>query len=147
MPTAETPPPVAPAGRTLPWRRFVPRTLFARVTLVMVLGLAAAQLLAFAAARYERELALRELMMAGIERDIASSVAMLDRLPAAERAAWLARLERRNYRFALSGQVEGPAPGAPALRRFGEAIVGAVRPFEVTRPLQALAAAADRLGP
>ena len=69
------------------WRRLLPGSLFSRVTLIIVVGLAVAQLLTFAAIRYERNLALRELMMIGIERDIASSVAILDRLPAAERAS------------------------------------------------------------
>ena len=40
-----------------------------------------AQGLAFASIRYERDLALRELMMTGIEHDIASSVAILDPAP------------------------------------------------------------------
>ena len=48
-------------------------------------ALAIAQLLTFMAIGYERGIAMRELMMIGIERDIASSVAVLDRLPAAER--------------------------------------------------------------
>src|ERR1700742_3143791 len=91
-------------------RRLLPRSLFARVTLIIVVGMAVVQLLAFASIRYERGLALKELMMLGIERDIASSVAILDRLPAAERAAWLGRLERRNYRFELGGGVTGAPP-------------------------------------
>ena len=97
-------------------RRLVPQSLFARVTLIIVVGLAIAQLLTFAAIRYERGMALRELMMTGIERDIASSVAILDRLPAAERDGWLGRLERRNYRFVLGGGVDGrTSPTSPAV--------------------------------
>ncbi|HWT21501.1 MAG TPA: two-component sensor histidine kinase, partial [Variovorax sp.] len=87
-------PPANPAGAVRGWRRLLPGSLFYRVTLIIVVGLAIAQLLTFAAIRYERNLALRELMMIGIERDIASSVAILDRLPAAERTGWLDRLER-----------------------------------------------------
>ena len=56
-----------------------PRSLYMRVTLIIVVGLAIAQLLTFAAIRYERGMALRHLMMTGIERDIASSIAILDR--------------------------------------------------------------------
>ncbi|MEF7615889.1 ATP-binding protein [Aquincola sp. MAHUQ-54] len=118
------------------WRRLLPRTLFARVTLVIVAGLAVAQLLTFASVRYERGIAMRELMMIGIERDIASSVAILDRLPAAERGAWLDRLERRNYRFALGGELEGGPLRSPSLRPFGEAIVRALAPYPVTRLVQ-----------
>jgi signal transduction histidine kinase len=111
----------------------MPRSLFSRVTLIIVVGLAIAQLLTFAAIRYERGVAMRELMMMGIERDIASSVAMLDRLPAEERESWLDRLERRNYRFLLGGSVTGPEPESPALREFTTAIVGALSPFEVVQ--------------
>ncbi|MBT9502006.1 MAG: HAMP domain-containing protein [Burkholderiaceae bacterium] len=113
--------------------QLLPRSLFARVTLIIVVGLVLAQLLTFAAIRYERGLALRQLMMMGIERDIASSIALLDRLPAAERDSWLARLERRNYRFALGGDVTGTEPSTPLSREFAEAIVHALRPFEVVK--------------
>jgi len=115
------------------WRRLLPGSLFYRVTLIIVVGLAVAQLLTFAAIRYERNMALRELMMIGIERDIASSVAILDRLPAAERAGWLDRLARRNYRFVLGGSAEGTDPGSPASRQFAAAIVDAMRPFEIVK--------------
>ncbi|HEX2010424.1 MAG TPA: ATP-binding protein [Roseateles sp.] len=125
----------AAAARTL--GRLAPRSLFARVTLIIIVGLAIAQLLTFAAIRYERGEALRGLMMAGIERDIASSVAILDRLPAAERPAWLARLERPNYRFALGSRAaDGPPPGAETMQKFAAAIVDALRPFEVLKVVQ-----------
>ena len=115
------------------WRRLLPGSLFSRVTLIIVVGLAVAQLLTFAAIRYERNLALRELMMIGIERDIASSVAILDRLPAAERASWLDRLARRNYRFVLGGSAEGSEPQSEPSRQFAKAIVDAMRPFEIVK--------------
>ena len=119
------------------WRRLVPRSLFARVTLIIVIGLAIAQLLTFTAIRYERDTALRELMMIGIERDIASSVAILDRLPADERASWLDRLERRNYRFVLGSEpVAGTAPGSLALQQFADAIVDALHPFAVRQVVE-----------
>jgi len=120
---------VGPRG----WRRLLPGSLFYRVTLIIVVGLAVAQLLTFAAIRYERNLALRELMMTGIERDIASSVAILDRLPAAERAGWLDRLERRNYRFVLGGSAEGGETRSEASRQFAKAIADAMRPFEIVK--------------
>jgi signal transduction histidine kinase len=114
-----------------------PRSLFARVTLIIVVGLAIAQLLTFAAIRYERGMALRHLMMTGIERDIASSIAILNRLPAAERADWLARLERRNYRFMLGDGVSGPPPESTISQEFAAAIVNALHPFEVVKVVQA----------
>jgi signal transduction histidine kinase len=114
-----------------------PRSLFARVTLIIVVGLTVAQLLTFAAIRYERGIAMRELMMRGIELDIASSVAIFDRLPAAERDGWLARLERRNYRFALGGSVAaGIDPDSAMSRQFASAIVDALRPFDVVKVVQ-----------
>ncbi|MDM0033634.1 ATP-binding protein [Variovorax sp. J22P271] len=113
--------------------RLVPRTLFSRVTLIIVVGLAIAQLLTFASIRYERDMAMRELMMIGIERDIASSVALLDRLPAAERAGWLERLERRNYRFVLGGVAEGVDPTSRLSQQFATDIVDAIRPFQIIK--------------
>jgi signal transduction histidine kinase len=127
--TEETPARATAGG----WRRLFPRSLFSRVTLIIVVGLAIAQLLTFAAIRYERDMALRELMMIGIERDIASSVAILDRLPAEERASWLDRLERRNYRFMLGGSAEGSEPTSPLSQQFATAIVDALRPFEIVK--------------
>jgi signal transduction histidine kinase len=127
--TEETPVRATTGG----WRRLFPRSLFSRVTLIIVVGLAIAQLLTFAAIRYERDMALRELMMIGIERDIASSVAILDRLPAEERASWLDRLERRNYRFVLGGGAEGSEPTSPLSQQFATAIVDALRPFEIVK--------------
>jgi signal transduction histidine kinase len=125
-----------PASQASSWRSLLPRTLFARVTLMIVAGLAAAQALTFAAVQYERDLTLRAVMMSGIELDIASSVAILNRLPAGERASWLERLERPNYRFDVKGSVDGEAPRDPELRGFSETIVGALRPFPVTRLAQ-----------
>lgn len=117
-------------------RRLLPVSLFARVTVIIVAGLVIAQLLAFASIRHERGLALRELMMTGIERDIASSLAILDRLNAAERASWLGRLERRNYRFALGGDVQGPPPHTATAREFAAAMVEALRPHHVLKVAQ-----------
>jgi signal transduction histidine kinase len=116
--------------------RLVPRSLFARVALIIVIGLLVAQGLTFALIRTERDTAMHELMMTNIERDIASSIALLDRLPAGERADWLERLERRNYRFELGGTVQGGPPDQAFTRPFAAAIVNALRPFEVLRAAQ-----------
>ncbi|RTD90007.1 HAMP domain-containing protein [Variovorax atrisoli] len=123
--------PASPAPTGL--RRLLPRSLFSRVTLIIVVGLAIAQLLTFIAIGYERGIAMRELMMIGIERDIASSVAILDRLPAAEREDWLARLERRNYHFVLGGSADGIPPDTPLSQQFAKAITDAMRPFEIVK--------------
>lgn len=85
-----------------------PRTLFGRLVAILLCGLVAAQALTFGLLWYERMSASRTMMYAYMGRDVASSVAMLERLPAGEREAWLATLERRNYRYRL---------GAPAGQR------------------------------
>ena len=136
MPTsaASLPADIAPASSApMGLRRLLPRSLFSRVTLIIVVGLAIAQLLTFMAIGYERGIAMRELMMIGIERDIASSVAILDRLPATEREGWLTRLERRNYRFVLGGNAQGKTPDTPSSQQFATAIADAMRPFEIVK--------------
>ena len=86
------------SARTL---RHWPRSLFARLALILCVGLALAQTLSFWLTMTERDQATTNLMMGYIEREVASSVALLDHLPAAERAAWLPRLARRSYAFIL----------------------------------------------
>ncbi|CDG85949.1 sensor histidine kinase [Janthinobacterium agaricidamnosum] len=85
-----------------------PRSLFARLTLILFAGLVLAHALSFSLVAYERSQATTKLMLGYLERDIVSSVALLERLPAAERGDWLARLERMNYQFILGPGVSGP---------------------------------------
>ena len=90
------------------WRAWGwPRTLFARLALILCVGIAVAQVLSFWLTMTERDQATTNLMMGYIEREVASSVALLDHLPAAERAAWLPRLARRSYQFELTSGVPG----------------------------------------
>ena len=109
----------------------LPRTLLARITLVVVAGMVIAQALTFMAIRYERGQAMQTLMISGVERDIASSIAVLDRVPAAERPEWLDRLERPNFRFALTGDVDTPPPASGPLRQFVDVITAALKPYPV----------------
>ncbi|MEJ8814475.1 ATP-binding protein [Variovorax ureilyticus] len=109
----------------------LPRTLLARITLVVVAGMAIAQALTFMAIRYERGQAMQSLMISGVERDIASSIAVLDRVPAAERPEWLDRLERPNFRFALRGEVDTAPPETGPLREFVDVIATALKPYPV----------------
>jgi signal transduction histidine kinase len=88
----------------------MPRSLFARLALILFVGLALAQGLSFWFTMMERNQATNNLMMGYIGREVASSVALLDRLPAAERQEWLPRLARRSYTFALGTGVAGAAP-------------------------------------
>lgn len=84
-----------------------PATLAGRLSWILFGGLLLAHALTLGFVLAERSVAVRSMMADYLARDLASSVAMLERLPPAERAQWLPRLERRNYRFVL-----GVAPGA-----------------------------------
>ena len=89
-----------------------PRTLFARLTVILCVGLALAQALSFWFTMMERDRATTNLMVGYIEREVASSVALLDRLPAAERPEWIPRLSRRSYDFILGPGITGTPPDA-----------------------------------
>ncbi|MEX0164338.1 HAMP domain-containing protein [Pseudomonas brassicacearum] len=78
-----------------------PRTLASRLWLVFLVGLILAQALTFAAQYYERYESTKTAMLGNFEHDTATSIAILDRLPADERLAWTKRLQRRNYDYLL----------------------------------------------
>jgi signal transduction histidine kinase len=75
--------------------------------LILFVGLVLAHALSFGLTIYERALAAQTMMLGYLEKDVTSSVAILDRIPAAERASWLKKLERRNYRYILGGGQRG----------------------------------------
>jgi signal transduction histidine kinase len=79
-----------------------PRTLASRLSLIFLIGLILAQALSFGAQYYERYESSKNTMLGNLETDVSTSVAILDRLPADERAAWLKQLERRNYSYMLN---------------------------------------------
>jgi signal transduction histidine kinase len=114
--------------------RLWPRTLRARLFIILLAGLALAHAMSFAVLFSERYLAARSVMFSTLENDVATSIAILDRLPAAERSAWLDRLARGSYRFVL-----GPGlPGNPVLEPDDaevaskiQAAIGAKYPIEV----------------
>ncbi|EIF34611.1 signal transduction histidine kinase [Burkholderia sp. Ch1-1] len=90
------------------WLRW-PRTLFARLALILFVGLALAQTLSFWLTLTERDQTMTNVMMGYIEREVSSSVALLDHLPPGERVQWLPRLARRSYEFILGpGMTGGP---------------------------------------
>jgi len=92
--------------------RLRPRTLFARLTLILFAGLLLAHLLSFWLVFSERTQSSLGMMMRFASRDIASSVAILDRLPAEERSSWLDKLGRRNYRYRLERISNGESVGS-----------------------------------
>ncbi|WP_342247067.1 HAMP domain-containing sensor histidine kinase [Pseudomonas sp. OTU5201] len=84
-----------------------PRTLAARLALIFLSGLLLAYGLSFASQFYERYQTGRNVMLGNLEYDVSTAVALIDRLPADERATWLSLLERRNYRYRLDEGVPG----------------------------------------
>lgn len=81
--------------------RWVPRSMASRLYLIIFAGLLLAHGLSFGLMFYERYESATSVMLNTLENDVGTSVAVLDRLPAAERPHWLGRLQRDNYRFVL----------------------------------------------
>lgn len=111
-----------------------PRTLFGRLMLILLGGLLLAHALTFALAFAERGQVMRRMMVSYLAADVASSVAMLDRLPASERADWLPRLQRANYQLSLhAGQISGEASPSPLAEQITQVLSQAL-----AQPVQAL---------
>ena len=91
---------------SLPWFG----SLFSRLMLILVIGLFAAQALTFWLVMTERGETMRAMMVPYVAADVASSIAMLDRLPADERVGWLPRLQRANYQLSLLLRLPVPVP-------------------------------------
>jgi signal transduction histidine kinase len=108
-------------GKMPIWLRW-PRTLFARLALILFVSLALSQMLSFWITLTERDQAMTNVMTGYIEREVTSSVALLDLLPAKDRAAWLPRLARRSYGFILGTGVSGGAPDAKLSARVAASI-------------------------
>jgi len=112
--------------------RLLPRTIASRLYLILFAGLLLAYALSLGLLFYERYVTATSMMLSGLEQDVATSVALLDRLPAAERSQWLPRLERRTYRYILGpGQDGGKLISARAYevtRLIGE-VTGARQPL------------------
>ncbi|SAL13102.1 integral membrane sensor signal transduction histidine kinase [Caballeronia peredens] len=102
-----------------------PRTLFARLALILVVGLALAQTCSFLLTMRERDESMTNVMVGYVEREVASSVALLDHLPPDERAQWLPLLARRSYEFILGPGItdaSGTPPDAALAERFARSI-------------------------
>ncbi|HKU98084.1 MAG TPA: HAMP domain-containing sensor histidine kinase [Vineibacter sp.] len=117
--------------------RLWPRSLFGRLALILFVGLAVAHGLTFWLVMQERGQTSWLMMMSYLAKDIATSVAILDRLPADERAAWLDRLERRNYSYAIGAKPDGaPADDATA-QQVVQAVATALGPGYTVSATQA----------
>lgn len=112
---------------------FWPRSLLYRLFIIVFIGLLLANGLSLTLVMVERMNSARNVMLGNLENDVATSVAILDRLPASERAQWLPLLERSNYRYLLG-------PGEPGRFPTDERSQAAVRTLQQTlgdsRPLK-----------
>ena len=94
-----------------------PRTLSARLLLVLLGGLSLAHALSFGLLFFERNQSTRSMMLRNLDEDVAVSVALLEHLPAEQREAWVPRLERRTYRYLLRPAAAGPGLQTDRARR------------------------------
>ena len=78
-----------------------PRSMASRLYLVIFAGLLLAHALSFGLLFYERYQSAVTVMIDTMERDVATSVAIIDANAAATRPLWLNRLDRDNYRYVL----------------------------------------------
>lgn len=108
--------------------RWWPGSLFGRILLVLALGLALAHALTFMLAVTERSMSMRNAMVGYLASDVASSAAVLERLPADERPQWLTRLARRNYRFVLAEPLPVPASQSALAVMVAGAVAAALPP-------------------
>jgi hypothetical protein len=96
-------------GRLLAW----PSTLRARIFFILFVGLAGAYGLSFGVLYLERYMSAKAVMLGTLERDVATSIAVLDRLPVNERANFIDWLSRGNYRFVLGEGLNGVPDTSP----------------------------------
>jgi len=89
-----------------------PRSLLSRLLIIVLGGLLLANASTLVSLMIERMSSAKTVMLGNLEYDVATSVAILDRLPAAERPQWLAKLARGNYRYQLSPGEPGPYPSS-----------------------------------
>lgn len=105
-----------------------PVSLQSRLMVMIFLALLIANALTLSLLLYERMSSARSVMLGNLEYDVATSVAILDRLPAQERPHWLTRLARGNYRYQLSAGQTGDYPTSwrsrDAVRSIQEALSG-----------------------
>jgi signal transduction histidine kinase len=104
----------------------MPRSLFGRVAMILFGALALAHGLTYLAILRERGDLAQNMMLAYLGRDVASAVAILDRVPAAERAQWLPRLERQNYRYALREAAQSTALAGELPRQLSQVVAAQV---------------------
>jgi signal transduction histidine kinase len=109
-------------------RRFLPTSLAGRTALVLFAGLVVAHGLAFWLMLVVQGQTRLGMMLDYLPRDIATSVAILERIPPAERPAWLPRLARRNYGYELGVGASGTPVASARTRAVVDAVAAALGP-------------------
>jgi signal transduction histidine kinase len=100
----------------------LPKTMASRLYLILFTGLLIAHGLSFGLLFYERYVTANSMMLSNLERDVTTSVAMLDRIPASERGQWVPRFERRTYRYILGPGETGGGLASERARQVTRAI-------------------------
>lgn len=85
-----------------------PRSIAARLSLILFGGLLIAHGLSFGLLFYERYESARLMLMSNVEQDVVVAVNTLDRLSPAQRAELLPLLRRRTFHYALDAGAGGP---------------------------------------
>ena len=115
-----------------------PRSLFGRLMLIWLLGLAVVLAVSSWLFLGERGRTARNNLFDHIAQDVVTVVALMDRLPPQERPAALSRLDRPRYRFTLAPLPEGRPLGDefthPAWNRLRDGLAG--RPLEMRAALE-----------
>ncbi|MBI1906279.1 MAG: HAMP domain-containing protein [Rhodocyclales bacterium] len=96
----------------LPW----PRTLFARLMLIWLIGIVTILATSFALFVGERSRSDRSALFEGIAREISASMDVLDHLAANERGPWIEALGGRRLRFSLDARP--PENASPVSEHF-----------------------------
>lgn len=95
-----------------------PRSLGLRLLLILLAGTLVAHLISFAVLFSDCHMSARQVVLATLETDVATSVAIPVRLSTAERTQWLPRVIRGNYQYMLRPSF----PGVPEMPQRGRYI-------------------------
>jgi signal transduction histidine kinase len=101
-------------------------SLYGRLAVILFCGLIAAHALTVCWVLFERAQLARSMMLAYLGSDAASALAILDRIPASEREAWLPRLKRQDYRYVLAAPAVASRDESGLARTIRESVVAAV---------------------
>lgn len=91
----------------------LPRTLFARLMLIWLVGISTVLGISYALFLGERERFDRDVLFEGIAREVASAADVLEPLSATDREAWIDTLGQRRLRFELEPPPDEASPLPP----------------------------------